>query len=259
MNYGLYIAASGASVQLARQETFTNNLANVNTTGFRSHVMAVQARNVARVEDHLSGADSNRMLERLGGGVKPAPVLVSSGQGALDTTGRALDAAIDGDGFFVVRVGAGDAGLRLTRDGRFALSPDGRLVTSGDGAEIQSVDGGAIELEPGSQFSIRSDGTVEQNGTAIGQIQLADVADPSRLRSMGEGMFGSADGQALELREDPPTGRVVQGSVENSSVDAINELMGATNASREVENNLRMIGMIAENMQMAISRFGRVS
>ena len=257
MNYGMYIAASGASVQLARQEVFTNNLANVGTVGFRPHMMAVRARDVVRVEDGLAGVNSDRMLERLGGGVMPAPVRVSEAQGRLERTGRALDAAIEGKGFFVVRVGPGEEGLRLTRDGRFAIGPDGRLVTSGDGAELVGDDGQAIVVDASRGVSIRGDGVVEQEGVGVGRLRVADVAEAWRLRSVGKGLLADGRGRALKLRE--ASGRVVQGSLEGSGVDALDALMGATGAARAVEGNVRMIGLIAENMQMAIGRFGRVS
>ncbi len=257
MNYGMYIAASGASVNQARQDVFSNNLANVNTVGFRPHMMAIRAREPVRLEDGLVGVDSDRLLERLGAGVMPAPVRVSDGQGPLEQTGRDLDAAIEGDGYFVVRVAPGEEGLRVTRDGRFSISPDGRLVTSADGAAVLGIDGQAIAVNPALPLEIRGDGVLAQGGGAIGRLRIAGVPEPGLLRSVGKGLYASTEGGSPELRE--ASGRVVQGSVEGSGVEALKTLMGVTSASRAAQGNIRMISLISENMRMAISQLGRVS
>lgn len=257
MNYGMYIAASGASVNSARQEVFTNNLANVNTVGFRPHMMAIRARAAARVEDRLTG-DSNAMLERLGAGVMPTPVKISASQGPLEQTGRPLDAAIEGDGFFVVRAAPGQEGVRVTRDGRFAINDEGRLVTSLDGAEVLGEGGRAIRLDPSRSISIRSDGTIAQDGVAVARLRIARVLDLGALRSVGNSLFSTIEGGSPQL-DDRASGRVVQGSVEGSGVDEIKTLMDVTGASRAVESNIGIISMINQNMQMAISRLGRVS
>lgn len=255
MNYGLYIAASGASSQMHRQEVLTNNMANINTVGFRPHTVAIRARDVVRNEDSLGLVDSNAMLEKLGGGVVPVATRLSESQGPLERTGRDLDVAIDGKGFLVVSVGDGDEGLRLTRDGRLAVNEDGVLVTSADGAVVMG-DGGEIEIDPSMPVEIASDGSVSQNGGVVGRLQIATVDEAWRLVSEGKGLHRAADGRGLDLMDAP--GRVVQGAVEGSGVDAIRTLMGVTTASRSAQTNIEMISMIDENMGMAVSRLGRV-
>ena len=117
MNYGLQIAASGVLVQMHRTDVLANNLANIDTVGFKPDWAGALARDPARREDGLLGLPSDALVERLGAGVLAAPTMTSFAQGPIRQTGRDLDAAIRGTGFFVVGGESGPASLRLTRDG----------------------------------------------------------------------------------------------------------------------------------------------
>lgn len=107
MNYGLQISASGVLTSMYRQDVLANNLANMSTVGYKPDVPTTMLRDPARIEDDLGFMPSNDLIERLGAGVLSAPNRVSFAQGALETTNRPMDLAIEGDGFFVVRNDSG--------------------------------------------------------------------------------------------------------------------------------------------------------
>ncbi len=258
MNYGLYVSASGAAVNLARQDVFANNLANISTTGFKPLEVALRQRDPVRIEDDLGLVESDRLLERLGAGVMPTPTRVKMSRGPLEQTGRSLDVAIEGDGFLVSRSGPGDEGLRFTRDGRLAIGAGGRLERSADGSAVLGANGAEIRVDSSAPVHVRSDGAIEQRGATIGRLWVADVADRDALIPEGSGLFRLADGTPGPRLIRDGSGRVVQGHLEQAAVDPIKTIMGVTSAGQAAQGNLRMISMIGENMGTAINRLGRV-
>jgi flagellar basal body rod protein FlgG len=259
MDYGLYISASGVSAEMARMDVRANNLANAQTPGFRVQTMATRFRPAVREEDHLPFANSNELLERLGAGIHPSVTRVSTAQGPLEETARSLDVAIEGTGWLTVSSGnAGDDALRLTRDGRMAMDARGRLVLASTGLPVVSATGGEITLDPRVPVVIRQDGVVEQNGAARGRLGIVDVADPEALVPDGGGMMRMDAAQARGIAQSELS-RVHQGMVEQSSVDPVKEMMIMTSAGSAAQRNMRMVGLIAQNMQLAVSRLGRVA
>ncbi|MEO1583013.1 MAG: flagellar hook basal-body protein [Planctomycetota bacterium] len=259
MNHGMYISASGALTSMHRLDALTNNLANVNTVGFKPHSPAVRQREAARIEDGLAFADSNAMLERLGGGVQLVPTRIGFTQGALQETGNPLDVAVNGDGFLMVRGDRnGDtAELRLTRDGRLSLDGNGTLVQSTTGRPVLSVGNQPIRLDPAKQVVIDGNGAVLQDGLEVSRIRFVDVPDRQRLDKRGDGLFGmSADAQESLA---PATGLIVQGSVESSTVDEIGALMKVQAAAGDARSNLAMIEYHDRLMDRAVNRLGRVA
>ncbi|MEM8834741.1 MAG: flagellar hook-basal body complex protein [Planctomycetota bacterium] len=256
MNYGLYIAASAASAQTARQDLLAGNLANVNTTAFSPDSIAIRQREVVRVEDNLPFEDSNALIERLGAGVMPLPTRTAHTQGPLEQTGSPLDIALEGSGFLVVREGQGPDALRLTRDGRMAMNDQGVLVSATDGAPILGTDLQPIRLDPAQDVRIASDGRVLQGEEVVARLGVRDVADTASLHKSGRNRF-DAPGGLRDLLV-PAEARVIQGSIEGSSVNPISTIMGLTNAGGSVRGNLRTISLIDEIMGRAIS-LGTVS
>lgn len=257
MNYGLYISASSAAANMARQDVLSNNLANVSTPAFKPDILPLISRDPARIEDDLPLEDSNLLLERLGGGVFPGAVMTQFGSEAAERTGNPLDLAIEGEGFFMVNAGAGDqTGARFTRDGRFTLDSRGRLVTASDGYPVLDDGGSAIRLNPAQPIDIRSNGEIVQGGEVVAALGLVSV-DQSVLVKEGLNLFRAA------VEGDPDTqrapGRIVQHALEKSGVDAIKAMIGVTSASNAVSTNLSMIANINELMGRAINTLGRVT
>ena len=255
MNYGMWISASSVSVNMARQDVMSNNLANVGTAGFKPDSLAVRARDVVRVEDNLPFEDSSDLLERLGAGIMPVPTRTSFSQGPTEQTGRPLDLAIEGAGFLSVENDAA-GGTVLTRDGRLAISERGELVQASTGSPILSPGGGRISIDRGATITIRDDGEVLQNGVAVGQLALLD-ADASALRKFGQGLFVVDPGASGAVRA-ATTSSLVQGAVEGSSVDPIKAMMGVSAAGRATQGGMRMIGIFNQNLDALINRFGRL-
>ena len=130
MNYGSQLSLSGVLTALHRQDVATNNLANLNTVGFKPEIAMTRQRDVVRAEDGQWALPSDAMIERLGAGVQLAPTLTNFTQGTVAPTGNDLDVAIEGSGFLVVRDatdGAADR-IRLTRDGRLTRSASGLTI-----------------------------------------------------------------------------------------------------------------------------------
>ncbi len=255
MSYGIKISATGALAAIHRQDALAANLANLNTVGFKPVLAGAMHRDPVRVEDGLHAWDSDAMLERLGGGVLAAPVMIDFGQGPLELTDDPMHLAIKGDGFFVV----GDpANPSLTRDGRLALRPDGTLVMATTGLPLVGVGGRPIVVDPaGGPLQISGDGRVVQGGVEVGRLRVADVPDRDALRKVGHGLFGSASGSALTLVD--AGGAVVQGAVEGSGVDEIDALMRITDAARAAQSNIGMIDMQNRMLDRLVNTFGRLA
>ncbi len=160
MPYGLYISADGAQAQLQRMEVIANNLANVDTTGFKRELGIVQARYSEAAQQGLSTPGSGT-IDDLGGGVQLAETKTDFSPGAIQHTGNPADLAIHGDGFFVVRKGDQEM---LTRAGNFRIASGGELVTQ-QGYPVLSDSRTPIAIRPdGGRWAINSSGELRQDG-----------------------------------------------------------------------------------------------
>ncbi|MFM9956708.1 MAG: flagellar hook-basal body protein [Phycisphaerales bacterium] len=267
MQYGLYISASAVSAAMARQDVLSNNLANVNTVGFRPDSLDVRSRTAVREEDGvaLGAFSSGHLLEKLGAGVYPVRTSVSLSQGSLRETKNPLDLALEGNGFFVTHVGnpgeeGDDSGvttnIRFTRDGRMTTRFDGTLVNSASGFPVLTDSGSTVRINTtsGLPVSIESDGTIHQGASVLGKLQIATVADPSRLIKEGDSLL-RPEGQSVESG----TAMVRPGYLESSSTDPIRAMIGVTSASNAASGALAMISYYSDIMSRAIQSLGRVS
>ena len=254
MDYGLQISASGALTSIHAQDVLTNNLANVNTTGFKPLMTGTMFRDAARIEDHLPQMSSNSLLERLGSGVLSAPGMINFAQGPLEQSDSDFDVAIQGDGFFMV----GDPGNpALTRDGRFALNSDGQLVMSTTGTPVLDDGQNPIFIEPQlGPIEIADNGVIRQNGLEVAQLGFSDVPDRSVLAPIGSNRFAGRGGMPLTLSE--ATGTIRQHMLEGSGASEIDSLMKIQAASRSAQGNLGMIDLQNRLITRAINTFGRI-
>jgi len=259
VNYGFYMSTAGLLTGSHAMDVAANNLANVETAGFKVDVSMVRARDVARVEDGVMHLPSNVMLERLGGGVTPWPARIDFKEGGVDVTNRDLDVAIRGEGFFVVRDGSAPAGdrVRLTRDGRFEIDSSGRLVTHDAGRPVLDTNDRPVQIPLGSEATINGRGEVVVEGQVVSRLRIATVDDPQQLIKDGDGLFRSAEGPLKRLN-DIGAPRVVSGALERSGADAIKAMNDVRKASSMATRNARMIDIHNDAMQLAISRLGRV-
>ncbi len=257
MNYGLYLAASGALDAVRRQEVLTNNLVNSETIGFKPDMVFGRQRLPARLEAGQAavGIDPQLLLERLGGSPTLDPTRIDLTQGSFVQTGNSLDLAIDGEGFFVVR--DGDQELRLTRDGRFAISTNGNLVMADNGLPVLDTRNRPIRLDRDLPVEITSQGDVQQAGKIVATLRIAQPTNPLDLVKIG--------GNLLRSESIPPTSnrqtnrRVLPGYLENSSVNAITLLKDLVGAAKSFGGNIKMMQYHDHIMGQAINTFGRVA
>jgi flagellar basal-body rod protein FlgF len=257
--YGIAISTSGLLTSLYRTDALSNNLANINTTGFKPDMVFTRQRDPVRQEDGVMSLPSNRMLERLGAGLQIAPNRVNHKQGALEATGNDLDVALQGDGFFVVRgrAGEGGDGVMLTRDGRMQLDQTNRLINANTGLPVLDPANRPIVLDPSVPVGIDGSGVVSQNGEVVARIQIADVPDRTQLSRAGEGMFRPGAGTAGSIA--PGTARVRQGHIESSAVSPVNAMLQTTKAASSVGSHVRLIDMQDRMMDRAINTLGRTA
>lgn len=259
MNYGMYVATSGMLVNMYRMDVIGNNLANVNTVGFKPDVTAFHWREAERLESRIGNVPPKRMLERLGGGVHASPNYTLFKEGNLEKTGGDLDVAIQGDGFFQLATGKGEGGerMRFSRDGRFTLSADGFLVHAGSGMRVLDEGSNPIRLAPTGAISIRPDGTVEQAGARVARLAVVVPPDMQLLKKAGGNMFklDSASQESLQ----PANASLKSGWLEGSAVDSMAMMMELASANGAISANARMIQLHDELMNSAINRLGRVA
>jgi flagellar basal body rod protein FlgG len=258
MNYGLYLSASGALTSLYKQDVYANNLANMDTVGFKADIPVQRARLPESQEDALSYLPSDRMMEKLGGGVGLSANRVRYAQGSLEYTKDPMNVAVEGDGFFVVRDSSDTTGeqIRLTRDGRLALNAKGRLVMATTGMAVLDEQNRPIDLTSSAALEINTDGTILQQGQAVGKLKLVDVPDRSKLGRLGDSLFvASAESIAGAGRA---KGLVRQGALEHSTVDEVKAILDVTAAGRDFESNIGLMQAHDRMTDRAINVLGRV-
>jgi len=243
----LFTAATGMEAQQLRIDSIANNLANVNTTGFKRQRAEFQDLfyETLRAPGARSGDGSQLPTGvQLGHGVKTASVSRIFTQGDRINTGGALDMAIDGDGFFQIQKPGGET--LYTRDGTFKLDGDGTLVTAAGDPVIPNIN---VPIDSES-LTVRPDGTVTvvQPGstavTQLGQVELARFANPSGLRAAGGNLFAATEASGdpeLGVAGEEGYGEISQGFLEGSNVNVAEELVQMILAQRAFETNSRVI------------------
>lgn len=257
MNYGLYLAAGGVLSNMHRQDVISNNLANLTTVGFKPDNVYFQQRLPERIE---SGAmvDPKLLLERLGGSPMLEAGRVSTVQGMLDETGNDLDVAVEGEGYLVVGPpGAGSGQLRLTRDGRLSLNASGELVMASNGATVLDDQNRAIRIDRSARVDIDQHGDVTQNGETVATIRLSKPNDPDNLVKVGNNLLRLRTPGAGGL--DRAGGRILQGTIESSAVDAIMTLNDLVKTAKAAMANIKMMQFNDHFMGQAINTMGRVA
>jgi len=257
MNYGLYLAAAGAIDASYRQSVLTNNLVNSETVGFKPDIVFGRQRSPERLGAGRSGAgiDPQLMLEKLGGTPTLSPGGLDLSQGALVATGNPLDLALNGEGFFVVQDANGQ--LSLTRDGRFTMDENGQLVMANNGMAVLDVRNRPIRLDRDLAVEINARGDVEQGGSVVATLRITQPTDPTDLVKIGGNLLRSDSLPAPSTRA--TSGRVVQGHIENSAVDAITLLKDLVGAAKSFGANIKMMQYLDNIMGQAINTFGRVT
>ncbi len=252
MNYGIYNSAAGALVQNARVEVTSNNMANAKTPGFKKNIMSFMDRRPETMESGHYEA-RNEILDRMHGGVfiKGTPWDPQSGQ--IKQTGRSLDAAIDGDGFFRVTNGKKNY---LTRAGNFRFNSNNELVTMNGDFQVLNSDGEPITVDQTDEIKFGKDGTIYSNNESIDQLGLVDVKSTDKLAKKGKVRFLNKGGSE-NLK--PFNANVVGGALEQSNVQSVKELSNMIRAQRSYGSNLKAMQIQDSTIDTAVSQVGRPS
>jgi flagellar basal-body rod protein FlgG len=247
MNPALWAAKTGLDAQQTRMTVTSNNLANVNTTGYKKGRAVFEDllyQNVRQVGASTSQDTQAPTGLSLGTGVRVVATEKNYTQGNMQQTGNSLDLAVNGRGFFQVLLPDGTLGY--TRDGNFEVNATGELVTS-SGYRVQP----GITIPDGTQsVSVGKDGVVtvqlagQSTPSQIGSIQIFDFINPAGLQPRGENMLvesaasGTAQGGTPGLNG---LGFVEQGALESSNVNVVEELVNMIETQRAYEMNSKAI------------------
>lgn len=234
MPYGMYISAEGADVQSRRLEVIANNMANAETVGFKQDVPTFQARFAEAIQLGLA-SPGDQSINNIGGGVKMFDVATDFSSGQFKPTGKALDMAINGQGFFHVR---GDDGqVYLSRAGNFTIDPRGRLVTESGNQPVLDQQFSEITINGDTPWHLSPDGFIVQDGSAKA-IGLSQPKSLGELVKTGSNLFRSTG----KMEPVPLAERSVrQGFLELSGSNAVNQMMSMIESTRGFEVNSRMI------------------
>jgi len=244
----LKIAATGMSAQQMRVEVISNNLANMNTTGYnarRAEFADLHYQQLSRAGT-INAADGTVLPTgvQLGLGVRPASVSVQLAQGSLAATGGDLDLALEGGGYLEVTLPSGISGY--TRDGALNRSADGLIVTADGYPVVPDItipsDARSISVNAEGEVYAYFNDRVEPE--LLGQFTLAGFTNPKGLEAIGGNLFVESPASGPSLVGTPGTdglGTLRQGYLEDSSVDAVREITELIEAQRGYELNAKVI------------------
>jgi flagellar basal-body rod protein FlgG len=245
----MWVAKTGLDAQQTRMNVISNNLANVNTTGFKRDRAVFEDMLYQNVKQAGGQTDANSQSPTglmLGTGVRIVATEKLHSQGNMVTTQNPLDVAIAGDGYF--QIAKGDGTLAYTRDGGFKISATGQMVTS-SGALLQP----AITIpNTASSVTIGRDGTVSIELTAggsqvLGQLQIARFVNPSGLQSLGQNLMKETPASGAPQVLSPGVGgagTLMQGSLEASNVNVVEEMVNMIETQRAYEINSKAISAV---------------
>lgn len=233
MPYGLYMSAEGAQAQARRLEVIANNLANVETAGFKRDVPSFQTRFAEAIQRGAAYPGSQTQND-LGGGVKLESISTDYSAGSLRMTKMPTDFAINGPGFFQVRDRGGST--LLTRAGNFQLDNAGRLITQ-TGLPVLDQSGSEITVDPTRPWEVFPGGRIVQDGTEV-DVGLSQPQSLGDLVKVGDSMFRSL-GPIAPVQTDVRDIR--QGYLEESGVNPTREMVKMIETSRAFEANIKLI------------------
>jgi flagellar basal-body rod protein FlgF len=238
-------AASGLQARMDSLDLLANNLANTSTSGYKAD------------REFYGTYLSSDALNNPDPAVGDSPVVerhwTDFAQGSLTSTGNPTDLALSGRGFFAVN---GPNGPLYTRNGSFQVSPQGNLVTT-EGYAVRLTDGQSLTLDPNSPLVVAADGSVSQNGAALGQLQLVDFADPSLLEKASGTTFQSPDPQKVAPQAATNV-QVAQGKLESSNASSSESAVRMVMLLRHFEMLQKAVKIGGEINRQALEEVAKV-
>ncbi|WP_026526731.1 flagellar hook-basal body protein [Butyrivibrio sp. VCD2006] len=282
---GLYTAYTGMITEQNRMDIQTNNLANVNSTGFK------EERSVSRsfrdllglkIKDYSDAPWTARRLGLMNPGVKLAGTYTNFEQGALRQTDQKYDVALNnglpnvdddsvndnmsagGNAFFATSYASDDPDgggqlIKYTRDGNFTLTLDGYLVTS-EGNNVLDVNNNPIQLDPLADTTILQDGRIIQNTNVVATIQVARFDSPQFLQRYQDNSFiiGEGGAQVISTTAEEANATVNQGYLESSNISVVNEMTSIITIQRNYDTNAKAMQAEDDTLDIAVNQLGKV-
>ena len=239
---GIYTSASGMLPRILKQEVAANNIANVNSTGYKKDGVFMQVLDDVTKDSIVTDLPwETPMVD---------DTYTDFTQGPIERTDNDQDFAIEGDGFFTVQT---DKGIRYTRSGDFSISSQG-IVTDSNGNPIQS-DSGPIAVASGD-FIVGNDGSISCGGTSVGKLQVVDFDKPYKLKKVENGYYAPADDSIT-----PKTASnysIRQGYLEKSNVNVVETMVDMLTSFRSYEAGQKAIQSQDETLEKAVTELGRM-
>ena len=248
---GLYAAASGMQTMQVMADASANNVANIDTTGYKRSQPIFQGFYETFLDTTTRSKAMN--IDKIpGGGVRLAGTVDDFTQGSFRETGNPLDVAIVGSGFFRVET---PQGVAYTRNGHFMVNSKNELVTD-SGFRVLAAGDAPIVLR-GRDFSITESGAISADGTQAGQLDVVDFPRPYRFTRLGDNLFKATPEAERQMTQvDNPELNV--GAIETSNVNVAKEMLDLLICFRAFEANQRAIRAIDQTLGRTVNDVGRV-
>jgi flagellar basal-body rod protein FlgG len=245
MVQGLYLGAQGMTCLVQKQEQISNNLANINTTGYKQSGLFLQS-----YEKYLA---NDKQEPFVNSEIKSDEVYIDFKEGPMRQTGGNLDCMISGSGFFNIMT---PQGVRYSRNGSFSLDKDGYMVTN-DGNKVIGKDG-YIRLEKtAAGIVITEEGEVYQEDQLMGKIKISDFPKPYKMSREGNSCFRPL---LPENPEVPSPGFAVhQGFLEASNINVIHNMVQMISAARNYEADQKAIQAQSDTLEKSVNMVGRLN
>ncbi|MBS4195833.1 flagellar hook-basal body protein [Lederbergia citri] len=253
---GFYTAASGMYAQQRKTDLLTNNMANINTPGFKEDTSTIRAFPEMLLQRIEAGKAKSETVGPINTGVYMQETLPRFIQGDLRQTDIGTDLALtDLEGtpvFFIVEE---NGQTKYTRNGRFTLDAEGLLTTT-EGFSVLDVNGNQIRLNS-DRFKVTSNGIIEENGAQVARLGIAAAENPEALIKEGNGLYRTENNGQLPNVDG--TFSISQGFIEASNVDPTRAMADMLTAYRAFEANQKILQAYDRSMEKAVNEIGRVN
>lgn len=256
---GLYTAYTGMIQQEKRMDVLSNNMANVETNGFKKEGATAQSFDsmlAFKIKDATEGYRTAKRIGYNNPGVKIGEGYTDFSQGPLKETGNTYDLALTDKGFFKIEFTnkSGDTSVKYTRDGNFTVTQDGYLVTQ-DGDFVLNKDGKHVKVSTiAGDTAINTSGQIIQDGKVVDQIAITDFEDYNYLTRYGENLFEAEKGAT----EKEAAASVYAGFLETSNISIVSEMVDMITLSRAYETNQKVITTIDGTLDIAANQLGKL-
>ena len=268
MIYGMYLSTMGGMCEMSRHDTIANNLANVNTDGFKPNFSICRSVPAESVIKGLGRRESDLILEKTGGGAWVDRTATDFTNGPVIPTDGPLNMAIydkdpDRVSFFMVRRrgGAHDGEVHYTRNGMFQRDNDGQLVTT-SGDLVLDAEGQPMTIPQSGTLKIGDDGVIRHTldnieSVVVGRVGLASLPKLDAelyLKQMGDNCYVPEEGTDTEMDTVQITADIKSGMLEQSSTNPVYEMVNMIDSQRSFEMNMRFLSMQDQTLGQALSR-----